>query len=315
MNRTGAVIVTYNSAGVIERCLASCADLPTVVVDNGSRDNTSELVRKQPHVKLIANADNRGFAAAVNQGVAELDTELVLLLNPDVELETSIEPLADAFGGGVGLTSGKLLDSEGKVQIGFTLRRFPTSLTLAFEVLGINRLVPQNGVNRHYRCLDMDLDKPSEAEQPPGAFLMFPREVWHRLGGFDTQFYPLWFEDVDFCLRVHAAGLKILYVPEVTARHQGGHSIAGLNWSYRELCWYVSLLKYAHKHYRPYAYRGVSAAVVLGSVLRAVAGVIRLRSLRPIKVYTQVARLAGQCLISGRIGGLKCLSGYSERTS
>jgi N-acetylglucosaminyl-diphospho-decaprenol L-rhamnosyltransferase len=127
------------------------------------------------------------------------------------------------------------------------------------------------------------------------------------LGGFDTQFYPLWFEDVDFCKRARNLGLKIQYVPEVTAVHQGGHSIAGLPWECREVYWYVSLLRYASKHFRPHAFRWVSAAVVLGSLFRTAIGVMMRRSLRPITVYATIGRLAGRSIISGRIGELKCL--------
>jgi N-acetylglucosaminyl-diphospho-decaprenol L-rhamnosyltransferase len=313
MNRTGVVVVTYNSGEVIERCLDSCANLPAVVVDNASQDNTVELVRRRPSVKLIANPSNRGFAGAANQGVAALDTEMILLLNPDVELQTPVDALADACGGeNVGLATGKLVDSDGKVQTGFTVRRFPTPLTLAFEVLGINRLLPWNPSNRRYRCLDLDLSKPAEVEQPPGAFLMFRREVWQRLGGFDTQFHPLWFEDVDFVKRARSLGLKIHYLPDITARHRGGHSIAGMEWGCREVCWYVSLLRYASKHFRPYAYRGVSAAVVLGSLVRAIIGMIRRRSFRPVQVYAKIARIAGFGLISGHVRQLKCSSSYSK---
>jgi len=313
MNRTGVVVVTYNSGDVIERCLDSCAHLRTVVIDNASRDNTRELVRRRPAVELVANPNNRGFAGAVNQGVALLDTEMILLLNPDVELNTSVDPLEDACSrDAVGLATGQLVDLQGRVQTGFTLRRFPTPLALAFEVMGINRLFPGNPVNRRYRCLDLDLSKPSEAEQPPGAFLMFRREVWQRLGGFDTQFHPLWFEDVDFVKRACLLGLKIQYLPEVTARHQGGHSIAGMDWGCREVSWYVSLLRYASKHFRPYAYRGVSAAVVLSSIFRAVIGILRWRSLRPIRVYAEIARIAGLCMISGHVRQLKCSTSYSK---
>jgi GT2 family glycosyltransferase len=316
MNRTGVVVVTYNSGEVIERCLDSCAHLPeVVVVDNASRDKTAELVRRRPAVKLIANSSNCGFAGAANQGVAALDTELVLLLNPDVELQTPLDALAEALSQeGVGLASGTLVDSLGRVQTGFTVRRFPTPLTLIFEVLGINRVAPWNGCNRRYRYLDIDLSKPAEVDQPAGAFLMFRREVWQQLGGFDTQFHPLWFEDVDFSKRARALGLKIQYLPEVTARHRGGHSITGMSWGCREVCWYASLLKYASKHFRPYAYRGVSAAVVLGSMIRAVTGMIQRRSLRPIKVYAKVAQIGGLSLISGRVRQLECLTSYSKAT-
>jgi GT2 family glycosyltransferase len=204
------------------------------------------------------------------------------------------------------------VDETSQVQSGFTLRRFPTAGALIFEVLGLNRMFPRNPVNRRYRCLDMDLDQPAEADQPPGAFLMFRREVWQRLGGFDTQFHPLWFEDVDFCKRIRDFGLKILYVPQVIARHRGGHSIAELDWGCRQVYWYVSLLKYASKHFRPYAYRGVSAAVVLGSIVRAAIETVRWRSARPLKVYATVAKVAGRSMLSGRVGDAECLESYTK---
>ena len=315
MTRTGVVIVTYNSGDVIERCLKSCRDLPVVVVDNASQDGTSELVRQRNSktVTLIANTSNYGFAGAVNQGVTALDTELILLLNPDTELQTKIEELeAACLQSGTGLAAGQLTDEKGHVQRGFALRRFPGALTLIFEVLGINRLVAFNPINRSYRCLDLDLTRPAEVEQPPGAFLMFRREVWQRLGGFDTQFYPVWFEDVDFCKRASDLGLKIQYVPQVTAIHQGGHSIARLKWECREVYWYVSLLKYASKHFRPRDFRWVSAAVVLGSLFRTAAGVMTRRSFHPVAVYGKIGRFAGRSVISGRAGELKGLGSVVE---
>ncbi|HTB18492.1 MAG TPA: glycosyltransferase family 2 protein [Bryobacteraceae bacterium] len=313
MTRTGVVIVTYNSAGMIERCLKSCGNLTVVVVDNASKDATCELVRRYSFATLIANPGNYGFAAAVNQGVSALDAQLVLLLNPDTELKTPIDELESAcLKSGTGGAAGQLVDEHGEPQRGFTLRRFPRASTLICEVLGINRLISLNPLNRAYRCLDQDLTQPAEAEQPPGAFLMFRREVWQRLGGFDTQFYPLWFEDVDFCKRVRDLGLKIQYVPGVTAVHQGGHSIAGLDWRCREVYWYVSLLRYASKHFRPRAFRWVSAAVVLGSLLRTAIGVMTQRSFRPITVYGSIGRLAGRSLISGRVSELKCLGSAKQ---
>ncbi|MBV9769101.1 MAG: glycosyltransferase family 2 protein [Bryobacterales bacterium] len=310
MHRTGVVVVTYNSSSWIERCLKSCGDLPVIVVDNASRDNTCELVRRSGTARLIANPSNYGFGHAVNQGVAALDTELILLLNPDAEIKTPLEEMETAcLAEGTGLAAGKLIDEHGDAQRGFTLRRFPKPVTLVLEVLGMNRLLAINPLNRSYRCLDVDLSESFEAEQPAGAFLMFRRKVWQRLGGFDTQFYPLWFEDVDFCKRARDLGLKIQYVPQVTALHQGGHSIAGVNWQCREIYWYASLLKYASKHFSSHAFRWVSAAVVLGSVFRSAAGVVTRRSLEPIRVYTEVSRLAGGGVISGHAGELKIHGG------
>src|SRR5689334_13520010 len=95
----GIVIVTYNSEDVIGRCLDACLAISgadVVIVDNGSSDLTRELVASRRDVRLIANATNRGFAAAANQGIAALDTSFILLLNPDTVLKSGIEELLSA---------------------------------------------------------------------------------------------------------------------------------------------------------------------------------------------------------------------------
>ena len=99
---------------------------------------------------------------------------------------------------------------------------------------------------------------------------------------------------------------------ELLRRHHGGHSIAKLDWACRELYWYVSLLKYASKHFRPYAYRGVSAAVVLASMFRAGWVMVRQRSFRPIKVYARVARIAGRSFLLGRVAAVQCWNSLSK---
>src|SRR5258707_4252647 len=202
MSSIGVVIVTWNSGATIDRCLESCAGLSVTVVDNASSDDTVERVRRHADVYLIVNSENVGFAAAANQGIARTPDETVLLLNPDVELLNSVEPLAEACGeSDVVIAAGRLVDSKGATQTGFTVRRLPTPLTLAFEAIGLNRLVPTNRVNRRYRCLDLNPVAPADVEQPAGALLLFRRELWREIGGFDEQFSPLWFEDVDFCKR------------------------------------------------------------------------------------------------------------------
>src|ERR1035438_2989946 len=97
MSDIGIVVVTHNSEGHIGPCLD--AILPTgadiVVVDNQSADHTiAEAARRG--VRLIANPGNQGFAAAVNQGFAVLNSAYVLLLNPDAILQGGLEALRDA---------------------------------------------------------------------------------------------------------------------------------------------------------------------------------------------------------------------------
>jgi N-acetylglucosaminyl-diphospho-decaprenol L-rhamnosyltransferase len=316
MKRLGVVVVTYNSEAVIGRCLASLArtDASVVVVDNASRDGTREEVLRNQGVTLIANPWNRGFAAAVNQGIGALDTSYVLLLNPDAEVAGGLDALLAACGEpGTAAAGGKLVDERGRPQTGFMVRRFPSAASLSLEALGVNRVWPGNPVNRRYRCADLDPESPFVVDQPAGAFLMIRRDVWRSLGGFDERFEPLWFDDVDFCKRVADAGYRARYVPSAIAAHGGGHSASQLQIQAREAFWYGNLLRYAAKHFRPQAFLVVCAAVMLGSCFRTIWGIIRFGSLKPISVYRGIFRLAAAFLTPGRHENLRLSSVLSGR--
>lgn len=292
---------------MIAQCLDGLAKMAPgftpILVDNASSDQTVDRARLQRGVRVIANRENRGFAAAANQGIRSTDARFLLLLNPDVVLLSPLDDLITA-GAKSGLASGKLVDADGRAQTGFTIRRFPTAASLTFEVLGINRLWKMNPVNRRYRYYDRSLDRPGEVDQPAGAFLMIRRDVWETIGGFDENFHPLWFDDVDFCRRAAEAGYTAQYCPGVLASHAGGHSIRRIPPGCRVIYWYDSLLRYAAKHFRPLAYRGVCAAVVLSSVPRMVAEMIRERSFTPVTAYLRVVRIAGLCLVSSQRRGV-----------
>lgn len=291
--RVGAVIVTYNSRDCIGRAVDSCLreEMDVVVVDNASGDGTADIIAGRSNVKTVRNQENRGFAAAVNEGFRQLDTDYVLLLNPDAELTTSCSALEKELAQ-AGAAGGMLIGTDGKPQTGFAVRRFPTAVVLAFEALGINRLWRGNPANRHYRCLDLDLSKPADVDQPAGAFLMIRREAWEKVGGFDERFFPVWFEDVDFCLRLKAAGYRIRYTPNAVVRHQGGHSVNAISYNASRLYWYGSLLRYVSKHFRTGQRRAVCSAVAAGSVLRMFAAVMLHQKVEHVGVYGRVIRLA-----------------------
>jgi GT2 family glycosyltransferase len=297
----GIVIVTYYSQAEIGPCLdaALATGAQIVVVDNASTDSTLDEIRRRP-VRLIANSCNRGFAAAVNQGFAVLPCPYILLLNPDSMLQTGLAPLREscALPGAAG-AGGLLLDSAGSPQIGFMVRRFPTPSSLALEALLLNRIWPRNPVNRRYRALDLDYTCRRKVEQPAGAFLMFRRAVWEELGGFDESYYPLWFEEVDFCRRAADRGYQLYFEPNAVAKHTGAHSISQLTVEMRRIYWYRSLLKYAARHFRPTAFRWVCLAVAAGSVLRMIAESVLERRLQPMEAYGEVVRLAGRALVFG----------------
>ncbi len=298
MTRTGtttaAVIITYNSEECIARCIE--AAIPRVdrivVVDNASADGSAAAARRFPGVTVIANRTNRGFAAAANQGVVAAGASLILLLNPDAILLTSIEPLIEACRRpGIAAAAGKLLGEDGAVQTGFNVRRFPSPAVFSFEALGINRLWPSNPVNRRYRCLDLNLDIAQPVEQPAGALILFRRDIWDRLGGFDQRFHPLWFEDVDFLKRICNAGYAAFYEPSVTATHSGGHSIPSIEEGKRRYFWYANLVMYAAKHFGLWGLRATAVSVALGSAGRML--------LAAGGGYGAVIRFAGSAFFKG----------------
>jgi len=301
MSAIGIIIVTYNSADEIGPCLdaAVTTGAEVVVVDNASHDGTIKEVARRG-VRLIANSENRGFAAAVNQGFLVLNSTHVLLLNPDAVVQSSLEPLRQACDlprtAGAG---GQLLARDGRPQTGFMVRRLPTPAALILESLLLNRVWPGNPVNRKYRALDLDPKQRATVEQPAGAFLMIRRAVWEELGGFDEGFRPLWFEDVDFCRRVTDRGYVLQYIPEAVAKHTGSHSIHQLSVEKRRVYWYRSLLRYSARHFRPLAFRMVALAVAAGAVLRAIVESSTQLSLKPIAANASVVRLAGRSLWCG----------------
>ncbi len=294
MARVAIVVVTYNSASEIGRCLDALQNLPDVqivVIDNASRDETRQKVLDRG-VPLVANSRNLGFGAAVNQGVRATTAPLVLLLNPDAFLKQGLEALIAEFDDPkTGAAGGLLIGSDGLPQTGFMARNLPTPAALIFEVLGINSLWPGNPVNWHYRCLGLDPVTPVLVEQPAGAFLMFSRGIWERVGGFDERFWPIWFEDVDFCYRLKTAGANVRFNPRAVAIHEGAHSARALPLEIRERYWYGSLLEYAAGHYPASRFRMVCAATVVGSAFRAIRGYPR-SGFKAVAVYGVVCRLA-----------------------
>ncbi|HLK46907.1 MAG TPA: glycosyltransferase family 2 protein [Bryobacteraceae bacterium] len=296
MTDTGIVIVTHNSAAAIGPCLDAAlrTGAEVVVVDNASSDRTGEVAARIG-VRVILNSTNLGFAGAVNQGFSVLNCTYILLLNPDAVLQSSLEPLRAACelpqAAGAG---GLLLDLEEKPQVGFMVRKFPTPAVLALEALLLNRAWARNPINRAYRGLELDYSRSQIVDQPAGAFLMIRRTIWEELGGFDEGFWPVWFEDVDFCRRAVHRQYHWYFVPEAVAKHTGAHSISKLTLEKRLIYWYGSLLRYSAKHFHPMG-RGVAcAAVVVGSILRMWSESVLQRSLKPVAAYSKVIVLAAR---------------------
>lgn len=225
------LIVTYNSAKLMPPLLEHLAkeiqhlNAEVIVVDNASRDQTADLVRSQfPWVKLIASAENLGFAAGNNLGAQQATGRYLLLLNPDAipepgALQRGIE-LMDQHPD-AGLAGGELRGVDGSRQP--SARMFPRLRDEFFVLSGLAAKYPHS---RLFGRLDRrwaDPEVAAEVDWIPGAFVFIPRQRFVDLAGFDERFF-MYYEEVDLCRRLQAAGTKIYYWPELKAMHIGGES-------------------------------------------------------------------------------------------
>lgn len=229
------LIVTYNSAGLIGRLLdhlntemqreAGHFQAEVVLIDNASRDGTAELVRRNyPWVRLVASAQNLGFAAGNNLAARQAQGRHLLLLNPDAF------PEAGALRSGlalmdshpeVGLGGGELLGTDGSRQP--SARMFPQ---LRDELFTLSGLAARYPASRLFARLDRRWANPDDdarVDWIPGAFVFIPAEVFRRLLGFDERFF-MYYEEVDLCRRLRENGLSVQYWPELKAMHIGGAS-------------------------------------------------------------------------------------------
>jgi N-acetylglucosaminyl-diphospho-decaprenol L-rhamnosyltransferase len=279
--RASVLIVSWNARDQLARCLRSLdpSTLEIIVVDNASADGSVELVgREFAHVKLLPQSRNLGFAGGVNLARRHAASRYLLLLNPDARAErgawdTLVETLdRDA---GLGAAAGRLIDENGRTQTGFNVRRFPTLASVAADLLLIDHLWPDNPASRWYYARDLDPDVPADVDQPAAACLMVRAEAFDRAGGMDEQFHPAWFEDVDFCRRVHALGYRIHYEPRAVFTHTGGTARNMLGVGGFSRAYYRNLARYVRKHHGQVAELSVRGLAAAGLTIRGVAAALR----------------------------------------
>ena len=220
-----AVVVTYNSSAYVRACVEPlCNDeqINVVVVDNHSTDDTVETV-SQLDVRLIRQAENRGFAVGCNTGWHAGTSKFVVFLNPDCRADPadlrSLVGLLDAHPtwGAVGP---RLVDESGAIE--HSQHRFLSPAVSFARAMLLHRLLP-----RSPWTLDVTdplaYDKPGQPDWLGGACIALRRETLEELNGFDERFF-MYCEDMDLCKRIRQAGAAVHYTPEITIQHAGGAS-------------------------------------------------------------------------------------------
>lgn len=278
------LIVTWNSERWIERCLrsipAACNGMryEVVIQDNASTDATLGQLstRTATSVRVLESPENAGFAAATNRASHHSRGRYLFLLNPDCELEPDaivrLVRFLDAHPE-VAAAAPLLIGEEGRPQSDFQLRRFPTLGALASEILLLDKIAPRNRATAHYRYHDLDITEPRPIEQPAAAAFVVRRDVFERIGPLDEQFWPAWFEDVDYCRRLAAAGEQVWIVPSARVRHVGGASLRQLSFDRFTDLWYRNMWRYANKWLSASEVEWLRWTIMGGMVLRSIAAI------------------------------------------
>ena len=224
-------IVNWNTRELLDQCLASIyreagsMSIEILVADNGSSDGSVAMVKtKYPRVILVENRNNLGFAKG-HEGLFQRSRgHYHLLVNSDVQLLPGcLEQLHRRMESDpqIGVLGCRTLDAEGHTQS--SCRRLPTLTYQLIEASGLNRLFPNHPVINAYKLGGFDHRSSREVEQVIGALFLIRGRLLRSLGYLDTAFH-MYFEEVDYCLRVRKSGYKVFYDAEATVFHEGGGS-------------------------------------------------------------------------------------------
>lgn len=226
------IIVNYNVKEFLLNLLSSIRKAAKnisseiIVVDNASDDGSVEILREKfPDVKLIANQSNVGFGAANNQALSIAEGKYFLLINPDtIVREDTFAKMIEFFESThqVGIAGCKVLNPDGTLQLACR-RSFPGPWTSFTKVMGLSKLFAKSRLFARYNLTYLDENKTYEVDAVSGAFMMIRKEVYEKIGGFDSQFF-MYGEDLDLCYRTQKSGYKVFYVHSTEIIHYKGES-------------------------------------------------------------------------------------------
>lgn len=251
------IILSYKSREDLARLLPSVYSSQTryafevLLVDNGSKDGTVEWIKTQSaggafkNFRLIEN-ENTGFAHGNNLGIKQAAGKYVLLLNPDTKLQAdTLETMLNFMEAksDVGISGCRVEKPDGSLDLACR-RRFPNPWN-AFARLFLFS-------NSNYNMLNSDPSQPQEVDSVMGAFLLIRKSLIDEIGLLDEKFF-MYGEDIDWCWRCKAAGMKVWYYPKTRITHYKGSSskkvpFKALLW-FHDAMWIFYKKHYAKKYF------------------------------------------------------------------
>ena len=265
------IIVNWNSGRHLNRCLESINAATSeefglervIVIDNESRDcSAKDLPQGELPLRVIRNEENRGFAAACNQGALGSRADYLLFLNPDVllgagSLSIPLQFMEQAENHKVGICGIQLLDAQGRLSR--SCSSFPTPWHFYARMFGLDRLLPNRVPGPFLR--ERDHRESKRVDVVTGAFFIVRRGVFESLQGFDECFF-VYFEELDFSNRACQAGWNSYFLATAQAVHHGGacsEQVKAARLSYSLL----SRIIYGYKHFQ---WAGATS-LLLGTVI------------------------------------------------
>ena len=226
------ILIEYNSLDEIANCLSSlreCVqDECEIIVSSNSLytlDNREKVRARFPGVKWSFNERNGGFAYGMNEGLKVAKGDVLIMMNPDVQLKSSLQPMIDYLQSHaeVGIIAPKILDKEGIIQDSF--RSFITPWGFVLRHVG---RMKDNG-QLHVK----DYNRPVHSDWVIGAFMMCRRDFYEKVGGLSDDYF-MYCEDMDWCKRARLAGYDVVYFPETTIEYKGTRA-ARQSWKYTKI--------------------------------------------------------------------------------
>ncbi len=257
MAEISIIIVSFNSRKFISKCLESISkcfkslSYEIIIVDNGSKDGTIDILKEKKEITLVQNGKNEGYARACNQGAKIAGGKYLFFANPDIEFEDNIPDKIFIFlsknkdYAGGGFTH---IHRHGKIQR-ICAGHIVKPLDHFAEQLGLYGLLPSVRTfnARFFPLRGYKTDHP--AEFICGGCFLIRKEIFQELSGFDEKFLA-YFEDMDFCRRLKNKGYRLFYWGSQRIIHSLGTERRKIS-SVSLKTDYTSRYYYFKKHYSP----------------------------------------------------------------
>ena len=246
------VIVNFNTPEHTADCINSILSsnithltYEIICIENNNDSNSFDFNNK---VRTLSLGKNCGYSRALNYGISKSKYEYILVVNPDVLVnDSSINVLLDYYTNNkVGIIGPMIKNIDNTFQLS-SRRRFPFISYVLPYLFRLHKI----GFLNLYNYENLPNDQISKVDSISGAFMLFSRDIYKKIGNFDERFF-LYFEDTDFCIRCSSLGYDVLYYPLANVKHHKYASTNYKNYLFVNFQFYKSFFKFYYKYLNYY---------------------------------------------------------------